>query len=63
MVIINYINKYYKGGAIKSSFPLVGVYPAKSRKPQNLALLVTIVTVVPTMLLIVTVFLLLQLLP
>ena len=46
---------------VTSSCLLRGFTPQNPRKPQNLALIVTIVTVVPPMLLIVTKFLLLQL--
>ena len=63
MLISNNINNYnIGGGMVTSANSLLVSVPQNSPKPQNLALIVTIVTVVPPMLLIVTMFLLLQLL-
>jgi len=62
-IISNYINKYYKGGAVTTSCFIREFFPQNTPKSQNLALIVTIVTIVPIMLLIVTMFLLLLLLP
>jgi len=63
-MLINNINKYYRGVVVTS-----GVFSGEDPCQQNplkspiLALIVTIVLVVPTLLLIVTMFLLSLLLP
>lgn len=61
-IITNNINKYYKGGMVTSSHPIVGFTPRDTLKLGNVVLIVTVVTIVPPMLLIVTMSLLLPLL-